>query len=75
LNTIHDPEVYAVKGDLLRAYNEDAKKDGRPVMMAGPFGKAVRRWKPGVYDGQKRLAGKRPEVWHGIGLKARETDN
>lgn len=72
LNTVEDPEAYVEKGDLLRAYNEDAKANGRPPMTAGMFGKAVNRWKPGIQDGQRRIGDRRPTVWLGIGLKAEE---
>lgn len=68
LNTVEKPVAYIVKADLLRAYNEDAKANGRPVMVASQFAKAVKRWKSDIQDGQKRINGKRNWVWRGIGL-------
>jgi len=73
LNTVEDPEIYVEKGDLLRAYNEDAKVHGRPPMTGTLFSVAVKQWQPHLQDGQKRVGDdKRPKVWYGIGLKAKE---
>jgi putative DNA primase/helicase len=72
LNTVENPETYVEKGDLLRAYNRDAKTDGRPPMTAGLMGKAVKQWKPRLQDGQKRVGDRRPLVWYGIGLRVKE---
>lgn len=70
LNTVEGPEMFVEKGELLKAYNADAKANGRPTLTASLFGKVVKRWKPSIQDGQKRIAGERPLVWYGIGLKA-----
>lgn len=72
LNTVEDPEVYVEKGDLLRVYNRDARVEGRSPMTAGLMGKAVKQWKPRLDDGQKRVGERRPLVWYGIGLRAKE---
>ncbi len=71
-NTVEGPEAYVVKGELLRAYNEDARANGRPPMTDTQFSQAVTQWNPRVQGGQKRLGDARPKVWHRIGLKSTE---
>jgi putative DNA primase/helicase len=68
-NTVKHTEGYAVKGELLGAYNEDARAKGRPAITDSQFGKDVRRWCQRIDDGQKRINGVRQSVWYGIRLK------
>ena len=75
LNIVEDPEIYVEKGDLLRAYNKDAKGEGRPPMTAGLFGKAVKRWKPRLDDQRRRFGDDRRWCWVGIGLRAHQGED
>lgn len=69
-NAVESPEAYVAKGDLLKAYNRDARANGWTVQTARQFAALVRDWKPGIEDGQKRVGVARPTVWYGISLRA-----
>jgi len=67
-NTVKGADAFVTKGDLLRAYNEDATAHKRPPMLDSQFGAVVKQWYPQVREGQKRIGDERPKVWYGIGL-------
>lgn len=66
----NDPQVYVVKGDLCKAYNEAARANGWPILTGTQFSMRVSDWRPNLRDGQIRVANSRPKVWYGIGLKS-----
>jgi putative DNA primase/helicase len=68
--TVDEPEAVTAKGELLRAYNEDTKQDGRPNETQTAFGKAVRRARPGLKDAQRTIGGRVQWCWVGLGLRA-----
>ena len=55
--------------DLLRRYNDDARRQGGPVLTDSQFGKALMRLRTGVTKTKKGPKGQQQSVYVGIGLK------
>ncbi|MBI4498626.1 MAG: hypothetical protein HY689_12080 [Chloroflexi bacterium] len=69
-STVAGAEARVVKDDLLRAFNADCTREGRPPMMTKTFGKALRNLRPDVQEGRRMVGGEYVWCWLGIGLKA-----
>jgi len=61
--TLLVPGAYTPKAQLLEQYNADAINDGRPTISANAFGRCLRRNRPTLKDGQRRLGGRVVDVW------------
>ena len=72
-NVVDDPDAFVPKRDLLAAYNDACREQGRSGMTRTPFGLALKRARPHIEDGQ-RVVGGQKGVWCyiGIGLKDRD---
>jgi hypothetical protein len=57
---------------LFQEYNADAIRAGRPSTTPNSFGRALRRYRSGIQDGQRVMAGRRVDVWLDIRLRAQE---
>lgn len=73
--TVADPNAVIPKHDLLRAYNSFCVSAGKAAMIGGPFGKALRRLRPDLQEGQRTIAGEKVWVYLGIGLRADRRQN
>ena len=66
------PDAFIQKDNLLRAYNDAARKDGNKTHGATSFAIALRRARPDLFndasESQKTLAGSVKRVWAGVGL-------
>ncbi|MCE5216056.1 phage/plasmid primase, P4 family [bacterium] len=58
------------KRQLHSAYNEACQKAGRPVTTEKSFGSALRRFMPGVEEGQRTVGDRLQWCWVGIGLRS-----
>ena len=67
--TMEHPEMQVSRQGLLRAYNDESKREGRPPTTEQAFGRAIRRLRPGLKEAQRRVAGDLTRVWLGLGLK------
>jgi putative DNA primase/helicase len=67
-STVTSSDAYVVKEDLLRAYNADARRHGRPVMTGNALGRALHDLRPNAHEGQRTIAGSKRWCWLGIGL-------
>ena len=67
--TCHAPGAVTPKRRLLEEYNSHAIRAGQGTLTPQRFGRAVRRSRPDLQDGQRHLAGKRHEVWFDIALR------
>ena len=69
-STVEDPTTKIAKAELLRAYNEHALQHGRGPTTDKSFGKALRRLRPKITDGQHTIGNKpRTHCWLGINLR------
>ncbi len=68
-HTLELPDAFVAKGALQIAYNDACARQGRSPMTNQGFGRAIRRLRPSMEDGQRTVAGKVTDVWLGIGLK------
>ena len=66
--TIDDPNAGVRKADLLAAYNADCERKGRPRIGKTPFGLALKKLRPTVFDAQRTIGGHRQWAYCGIGL-------
>ncbi|MBA2442599.1 MAG: hypothetical protein H0V53_09370 [Rubrobacter sp.] len=73
-NTVEGAEVYVSKDALAQAYNASCDKAGRSGMNKRAFGKALRRIRPNVEEGQRSILGRMTWCWTGIGLKSKDDD-
>ncbi|MDP1819029.1 MAG: phage/plasmid primase, P4 family [Acidimicrobiales bacterium] len=60
------PEGYIAKVDLAAAYNLWAARHGHAEMSVNAFGRAIRRARPLLKGSDRRVGGRRQEVWLGI---------
>jgi putative DNA primase/helicase len=66
--TVEGPEAFVTKRALCQSYNAAGKVSGHTHMTENAFGRALRRHRPNLADGQKTIGGKVLWVWQGIGL-------
>ena len=71
--TVEHPSAFVAKRDLLSEYNAHCERSGRGGMTNQAFGRAFRRLKPHIEDGQREVNGK-PKTWVWLGLGLRRTD-
>lgn len=64
--TVLSPDGMASRKDLGIAYNAAADAAGRPLMSPKAFCAAVRRLRPTVKDGQRKLGGEMKDVFLGL---------
>lgn len=64
--TVEDPLGVWVRRDMWRAYQRDATACGRPPIHENVFGKALRKYRPGLVEAQRTIDGKDHWVWLGI---------
>jgi hypothetical protein len=73
--TVEHPSAFVAKHSLQAAYNQHCEKSGRAGMTAQAFGRAFRRLKPHIEDGQREVNGKsKTWVWLGLGIRRTESD-
>jgi P4 family phage/plasmid primase-like protien len=73
--TVEHPSAFVAKRDLLSEYNAHCERLGRAGMTNQAFGRAFRRLKPHIEDGQREVSGKpKTWVWLGLGLRRTEPD-
>jgi P4 family phage/plasmid primase-like protien len=65
-HTIEDPDMHVTQAALRLAYNEAARRDGHPTMNSTAFGRAVKRLRPTLREGQRTI--KKSWSYLGIGL-------
>ena len=63
------PEAMVPKGELLRAYNDAARRDQRPIITGVAMGRALKRLRPEVREAQRTVGDTVVWVWLGIGLR------
>lgn len=68
-STVSAPGGHVAKGRLLEEFNAHAIGEGRPTMTAQKFGRALRRTRPDLQQGQRILAGRKTDVWLDIVLR------
>lgn len=69
-NILEHPDAFVSKEALWVAYNTACERDGRPRLTQQAFGRALKRLRPALQDGQRAIAGKEKTwAWLGIGLK------
>jgi P4 family phage/plasmid primase-like protien len=72
--TVEHPSAFVAKHSLQAAYNQHCEKSGRAGMTAQAFGRAFRRLKPHIEDGQREVNGKsKTWVWLGLGIRRTES--
>ena len=64
--TEENPEGLWVKRELWRAYQRDSNAAGRPPLAENAFARALRKYRPGIAEGQNTINGKFEHVWRGI---------
>lgn len=62
------PGMLVRKDELRRRYNQDAQREGRPLLTHHAFTPALRRAYPGITEGKRTIGGTRVKCWLGIGL-------
>src|SRR4051794_32691634 len=67
--TCHVPGAFVAKRRLLEEYNAHAIVVGQGTMTAQRFGRALRRARPDLQEGQRQLGGKKAEVWLDLTLR------
>lgn len=67
-NTVEDPDAVVSKDSLRAAYNAEANQHGRPGLGQTHFGRALRKLRPALGDGQRTLNGRRVRCYVGLGL-------
>ncbi len=70
--TVEHPGAMVVRSALYRAYNDECRSTGAPVMTNMAFTLALKRLRPAVEARQRTVAGKLEWCWIGIGLRSRE---
>jgi putative DNA primase/helicase len=70
--TQKNPSATVTKNALLEAYNESARRQGRPVVTSTALGLAIHRLLPEIKDAQRNIGGKQQWVWVGLELGRRE---
>lgn len=68
--TMTVPGGYIPKAQLLEQYNADAINDGRPTITANAFGRSLRRNRPQLVGGQRRLGGRVADVWLNLTVRS-----
>jgi putative DNA primase/helicase len=68
--TVLSPEGMVSRKDLAISYNAAADLAGRPLMTAKAFCAAVRRLRPTIKDGQRKVGGEVKDMFLGLGLAA-----
>jgi len=68
--TLLVPGAYTPKAQLLEQYNADAINDGRPTLTANAFGRSLRRNRPNLKGGQRRLGGRVVDVWSDLTVRS-----
>ena len=69
LHTIEHPEAKVSRGELHKLYTKWAYHHGRPNISQKSFMQSVRRLRPRVQEGQRRIGGKVEWAFLGLGLK------
>lgn len=72
-HTVEHSSAFVAKRDLLSEYNSHCERAGRAGMTNQAFGRAFRRLKPHIEDGQREVDGK-PKTWVWLGLGLRSTE-
>jgi putative DNA primase/helicase len=64
--TLDAPDMLVTKAQLLAAFNAEAERAGRPALTPTAFGRALRRLRPNLMDGQRTVGSKLQWVWIGL---------
>lgn len=68
--TVDSPQASVAMSVLIKAYNADCHRNGRPPLAKQAFGRALRRVRPNVDEGQRLVSGRRQWCYLGIGMTA-----
>lgn len=69
-NTVEGPEMSVPKGELREAYAKSCEKQGRTPPNKTEFGRALKRLRPDLREGQRVIGGRKGvECYLGIGLR------
>lgn len=69
-HTVEGAEAYVPKDELARAYNAWCDGSGKPGMNKKAFGRALKRIRPHLTDGQRSVGGNTTWCWLGIGVRS-----
>lgn len=73
--TVIRPEGMVSRKDLAISYNAASEAAGRPVMTPKSFCAAVRRLRPTLKDGQRKISGEMKDVFLGLAFIAQSDGN
>ena len=72
--TVEQPNGMVVKSVMRSAYTKVCKDEGRPILGAEQFTRALKRLRPRVRPAQRRVDGRVTEVFTGLGFVDRDQE-